>query len=222
MCFMIGMSIIFYYKPLDQNKTKKMIKKIYDKCISWAGHKYSKSILAFVSFIESSFFPAPPDLMIVPMVIAKKNEYLKIFIIATLFSSLGGLFGYFIGSLFTDKAIMLIEFYGYEEQILELKNQLSSKSGAFSVWLGTLFIAGFTPLPFKLFTITSGIINFNIFVFFIICLFARGLRFFIVAYFSAKFGKAFVLILEKKGAMWSSIIGVTIVIIASVVYLIFT
>ena len=131
MCFMIGMSIIFYYKHLDQNKTKKMIKKIYDKCISWAAHKYSKPILAFVSFIESSFFPATPDLMIVPMVIAKKNEYLKIFIIATLFSSLGGLFGYFIGSLFTDKAIMLIEFYGYEEQILELKNQLSSKSGAF-------------------------------------------------------------------------------------------
>ena len=160
--------------------------------------------------------------MIVPMVIAKKNEYLKIFIIATLFSSLGGLFGYFIGSLFTDKAIMLIEFYGYEEQILELKNQLSFKSGAFSIWLGTLFIAGFTPLPFKLFTITSGIINFNIFVFFIICLFARGLRFFIVAYFSAKFGKAFVLILEKKGAIWSSIIGVTIVIIVSIVYLIFT
>ena len=117
---------------------------------------------------------------------------------------------------------MLIEFYGYEEQILELKNQLSSRNDAFSIWLGTLFVAGFTPLPFKLFTITSGIINFNIFVFFIICLFSRGLRFFIVAYFSAKFGKAFVLFLEKKGAVWSSIIGVTIVIIVSIVYLIFT
>ena len=199
-----------------------MLKNIYDKTLKLAAHKSSNFYLSVVSFIESSFFPVPPDIMIVPMVIAKKNEYLKIFIIATLFSSLGGLFGYFIGSLFTDKAIMLIEFYGYEEQILELKNQLSSKSSAFSVWLGTLFIAGFTPLPFKLFTITSGIINFNIFVFFIICLFARGLRFFIVAYFSAKFGKAFVLILEKKGAMWSSIIGVTIVIIVSIVYLIFT
>ena len=196
-----------------------MLKNIYDKTLKLAAHKSANFYLSVVSFIESSFFPAPPDLMIVPMVIAKKNEYLKIFIIATLFSSLGGLFGYFIGSLFTDKAIMLIEFYGYEEQILELKNQLSSKSGAFSVWLGTLFIAGFTPLPFKLFTITSGIINFNIFVFFIICLFARGLRFFIVAYFSAKFGKTFVSILEKKGAIWSSIIGVAIVII---VYLIFT
>jgi hypothetical protein len=76
-------------------------------------------------------------------------------------------------------------------------------------------------LPFKLFTITSGIINFNIFVFFFICLFARGLRFFIVAYFSSKSGKAFSVILEKNGAMWFSIIGVAIVIIASIVYFIF-
>ena len=199
-----------------------MLKKIYDKTLKLAAHKNSNFYLSFISFIESSFFPIPPDVMIIPMSLAKKEKYLKIFFIATLFSSLGGLFGYFIGSLFTDKAIMLMGFYGYEEQVLQLKNQLNSKNGAYSLWLGTLFLAGFTPLPFKIFTITSGIINFNIFVFFIICLFSRGLRFFIVAYFSAKFGKAFVLILEKKGAVWSSIIGVTIVIIVSIVYLIFT
>ena len=198
-----------------------MLKKLYQKSLQLAAHKSSKFFLAIISFAESSFFPIPPDIMIVPMVIVKKNDYLKIFFIATLFSSLGGLFGYFIGSLFTDKAIFLIELYGYEEQVLELKNQLSSKGGAFSVWLGTLFLAGFTPLPFKLFTITSGIINFNIFVFFFICLFARGLRFFIVAYFSSKFGKAFSIILERKGAMWFSIIGIVIVIIASIIYLIF-
>ena len=198
-----------------------MLKDIYQKVLKLAGHKSSKFYLAVISFAESSFFPIPPDIMIIPMVIAKKNDYLKIFFIATLFSALGGLLGYFIGSLFTDKAILLIELYGYEEQVLELKNQLSSKSGAYSIWLGTLFLAGFTPLPFKLFTITSGIINFNIFVFFFICLFARGLRFFIVAYFSAKFGKAFSVILEKKGAMWFSIIGIAIVIIASIVYFIF-
>ena len=199
-----------------------MLKKLYDKTLKLAAHKSSKFYLALVSFAESSFFPIPPDVMIIPMSLAKKEKYLKIFFIATLFSSLGGLFGYFIGSLFTDKAIMLMGFYGYEEQVLQLKNQLNSKNGAYSLWLGTLFLAGFTPLPFKIFTITSGIINFNIFTFFIICLISRGLRFFIVAYFSAKFGKAFVLILEKKGAMWSSIIGVTIVIIVSIVYLIFT
>jgi membrane protein YqaA with SNARE-associated domain len=198
-----------------------MLKDLYKKSLKLAAHKSSKFFLAIISFAESSFFPIPPDIMIVPMVIAKKSDYLKIFWIATFFSALGGLFGYFIGSLFTDKAIILIELYGYEEQVLELKNQLSSKGSAFSVWLGTLFLAGFTPLPFKLFTITSGIINFNIFVFFFICLFARGLRFFIVAYFSLKFGKAFSIILERKGAMWFSIIGIVIVIIASIIYLIF-
>jgi len=198
-----------------------MLKNVYQKVLKLAGHKSSKFYLAVLSFAESSFFPIPPDIMVVPMVIAKKNDYLKIFFIATLFSALGGLFGYFIGSLFTDKAILLIELYGYEEQVLGLKNQLSSKSGAYSVWLGTLFLAGFTPLPFKLFTITSGIINFNIFVFFFICLVSRGLRFFVVAYFSSKFGKAFSVILEKKGAMWFSIIGIAIVIIASIVYFIF-
>ena len=198
-----------------------MLKNLYKKSLKLAGHKSSKIFLAIISFAESSFFPIPPDIMIVPMVLAKKNEYIKIFLVATFFSTLGGLFGYFIGSLFTDKAIVLIELYGYEKQVLELKNQLSSKSDIFSVWLGTLFLAGFTPLPFKLFTITSGIINFNIFVFFFICLFARGLRFFLVAYFSLKFGKVFSIILERKGAMWFSIIGIVIVIIASLIYLIF-
>ena len=198
-----------------------MLKKLYDKTLKLAAHKSSNFYLSVVSFIESSFFPIPPDVMIIPMSLAKKDEYLKIFIIATIFSSLGGLFGYFIGSLFTDKAIMLMEFYGYQEQVLQLKNQLDSKSGAYSLWLGTLFLAGFTPLPFKIFTITSGIINFNIFAFFIICLISRGLRFFIVAYFSVKFGKPFVSFLEKKGGMWFSVVGILIIILVLLVYLIF-
>ena len=198
-----------------------MLKKIYDKTLKLAAHKNSNFYLSFISFIESSFFPIPPDVMIIPMSLAKKEKYLKIFFIATLFSSLGGLFGYFIGSLFTDKAIMLMGFYGYEEQALQLKNQLNSKNGAYSLWLGTLFLAGFTPLPFKIFTITSGIINFNIFTFFIICLISRGLRFFIVAYFSVKLGKPFVSFLEKKGGMWFSIVGILIIMLVLLIYLIF-
>ena len=198
-----------------------MLKKLYDKTLKLAAHKSSKFYLALVSFTESSFFPMPPDIMIIPMSLAKKEEYLKIFFIATLFSSLGGLFGYFIGSLFTDKAIMLMGFYGYEEQVLQLKNQLNSKNGAYSLWLGTLFLAGITPLPFKIFTITSGIINFNIFTFFIICLISRGLRFFIVAYFSVKLGKPFVSFLEKKGGMWFSIVGILIIMLVLLIYLIF-
>ena len=196
-----------------------MLKNLYDKTLKLAAHKSANLYLGVVSFIESSFFPIPPDVMIIPMSLAKKDQYLKIFFIATLFSSLGGLFGYFIGSLFTDKATMLMEFYGYEEQVMELKSQLKTKGGAYSMWLGTLFLAGFTPLPFKIFTITSGIINFNIFVFFIICLISRGLRFFIVAYFSVKFGKPFVSFLEKKGGIWFSTAGILIVILVVIVYL---
>ena len=198
-----------------------MLKNLYDKTLKLAAHKSANFYLSIISFVESSFFPIPPDVMIIPMSLAKKEEYLKIFLIATLFSTLGGLFGYFIGSLFTDKAITLMEFYGYEEQVLQIKNQLNSKSGTFSLWIGTLFLAGFTPLPFKIFTVTSGIINFNIFIFFIICLISRGLRFFIVAYFSVKFGEPFVKFLEKKGGIWFSAAGILIIVLVLLAYLIF-
>ena len=197
-----------------------MFKELYEKSLKLAAHKSSKFFLAIVSFVESSFFPIPPDIMIIPMVIAKKNDYLKIFLIATIFSTLGGLFGYFIGSTFFELGMTVIEFYGYEERVLDLQNKMSSKSGII-FWLGTLFLAGFTPLPFKVFTITSGIISFNIIIFFFICLISRGLRFYIVAFFSVTFGKAFGTFIEKKGAMWFSIIGVVLVVIAMIIYFIF-
>ena len=197
-----------------------MFKELYEKSLKLAAHKSSKFFLATISFIESSFFPIPPDVMIIPMVVAKKNDYLKIFLIATIFSVLGGLFGYFIGSTFLELSMTVVEFYGYEEKVLDLQNKMSSKSGII-FWLGTLFLAGFTPLPFKVFTITSGIINFNIIIFFFICLISRGLRFFIVAFLSAKFGKAFGPFIEKKGAKWFSIIGIILVVIAMIIYFIF-
>ncbi len=195
-----------------------MFNELYQKSLKLAAHKNSKKILAFISFIESSFFPIPPDVMIIPMVIAKRAEYLKIFLIATIFSTLGGLGGYLLGSLFLDISTKLLEIYGYENKVLNLKDSLSSGSGLY-VWLGTLFLAGFTPLPFKVFTITSGIIGFNLFIFFIICLIARGLRFFIVAYLSFKFGKAFNNFMEKSGAKWFTISGLIIVTIAAILYI---
>ena len=194
-----------------------MFKELFQKTLKLAAHKSSKFFLALISFVESSFFPIPPDILIVPMVIAKKNDYIKIFIIATLFSALGGLFGYFIGSVFLEFAMKVVEFYGYEENVFNLQLKLSEKGGLF-IWLGILFIAGFTPVPFKVFTITSGIINFNIFIFFFICIISRGLRLFIIAFLSAKFGKAFGNFLEKRGAKWFTVIGIAIVIIATIIY----
>ena len=196
-----------------------MFKDIYQKTLKLAGHKSSKFYLALVSFAESSFFPVPPDIMIIPMVIVKKNDYLKIFLIATFSSTVGGLLGYFIGSFFLDLAMGVIEFYGYEEKVINLKNNLSSGNN-FVFFLGTLFLAGFTPLPFKVFTITSGIIGFNIFIFFIVCLVSRGLRFFVVSYLSFKFGDTFSKIMEKDAAKWFSIFGLIIVAIAVTIYFI--
>jgi len=197
-----------------------MLKDLYKKSLKLAGHKSSKFFLAIISFAESSFFPIPPDIMIVPMVIAKKNDYLKIFLIATFSSAAGGLLGYLIGSVFLDFAMSVIEFYGYEDKVLTLKNNLSSGNN-FIFFLGTLFLAGFTPLPFKVFTITSGIIGFNILIFFIVCLVSRGLRFFVVSYLSFKFGDTFSKFMEKDAAKWFTIAGLIIVAIAITIYFIF-
>ena len=199
---------------------KFMLKKLYDRCVQLARHKFSKPFLGFVAFIESFFFPVPPDLMIIPMVVAKREDYFKIFLIATVFSVLGGLFGYFLGVFFLDLSMVVIEFYGYEEKVFEVQDNMSSKEGFF-LWLGIMFLAGFTPLPFKVFTITSGIINFNIFIFFFICLLTRGLRFFLVAYLTSLFGNKFGKFIEKKGALWFTISGIIIVIIATILYQVF-
>jgi Predicted membrane protein len=194
-----------------------MFNELYQKSLKLAAHKSSKRFLAFVSFIESSFFPIPPDVMIVPMVIAKKNDYFKIFLIATIFSTLGGILGYFIGFYFLEIAMSVVEFYGYEEKLFNLKENLTNGSGLY-IWLATLFLAGFTPLPFKVFTITSGMISFNLFIFIFICLISRGLRFFIVAYFSYKLGDAFNNFMKTDAAKWFMFLGILIVIIFAVIY----
>ena len=194
-----------------------MIKKLYDKCITWAGYKYAKQLLAFEAFIESSFFPIPPDVMIIPMVVAKRKEFIRIALIATIFSVLGALFGYYIGYSLNELAMKILEFYGYESSI-SFKEKFSTEGGL-TTWLGILFTAGFTPLPFKLLTISSGIIHFNLFFFIVICIFTRGLRFFLVAYLAYKFGNKIGPFLEKEGAKWSIVIASIIILVIAVIYL---
>ncbi len=197
-----------------------MFQTLYKKCLELAAHKSSNFYLGLVSFIESSFFPIPPDAMIIPMVIAKKKEYLKIFLIASIFSVLGGILGYLIGYLFFDLAMYVIEFYGYQNKVENLKLSMSQGSG-FLAWLSILFLAGFTPLPYKAFTISSGLIAFNLPIFIIVSLISRSLRFFIVAYLSYKFGELFTEFMEKHGSKWFTIIGIIIVIIFVIIYLLF-
>ena len=197
-----------------------MFNTLYKKCLNLSAHKSSKYYLALVSFIESSFFPIPPDVMVIPMVISKKSDFIKIFLIATIFSVLGGILGYFIGALFFDLGMQIMSFYGYEDKIAYLQNDLINSEG-FYAWLGILFLAGFTPLPYKVFTIASGLIGFNIIIFILISFFSRGLRFFIVSYLSYKFGDIFTKFMEKHGSKWFTIIGILIVIVGIFIYLIF-
>ena len=196
-----------------------MIKKLYDKCVTWAGYKYAKQILAIEAFIESSFFPIPPDVMIIPMVVSKRKEFIQIALIATIFSVLGALFGYYIGYSLNEIAAKILEFYGYEYSD-EFKEKFAT-GGGFKAWLGILFTAGFTPLPFKLLTISSGIIHFNFISFIFICIVTRGLRFFLVSYLTYKFGDKIGPFLEKQGTSWSIIIALFIILVASIVYFFF-
>ena len=196
-----------------------MFKSLYKKCLDLAAHKSSKYYLAIVSFVESSFFPIPPDVMVIPMVISKKNDFIKIFLITTIFSVLGGMLGYLIGAFFFEFGAHIMSFYGYEDKLSKIKENLVNSDG-FYAWLGVLFLAGFTPLPYKVFTIASGLIGFNFLIFVLISLISRGLRFFIVSYLSYKFGNLFNEYMDKYGSKWFTIFGALIVIIGLTIYLI--
>ena len=196
-----------------------MFKTLYQKCLNLASHKSSNFFLGLVSFIESSFFPIPPDVMIIPMVIAKKKSYLKIFLIASIFSVLGGIFGYILGSIFLDMAMNVIEFYGYENKINTLINSLAQGEGLVA-WLSILFLAGFTPLPYKVFTIASGLIGFNLLIFIIVSLISRSLRFFIIAYLSYKFGDLFTEFMNRNGSKWFTVLGILLVLVFIIIFLV--
>ena len=194
-----------------------MFKELYNKTIKLAGHKSSKLILGIISFIESFIFPIPPDVLIIPMTIAKKNDWVKIAFVATTGSVLGALLGYLIGFVFFNEiGIKIFELYGVDNTSF-LKEKFSSEGGVIA-WMTLLAIAGFTPVPFKLLTITSGFVGFNIFYFLIVSAITRGTRFFLISFLIGKFGSAMKEIIEKKLIKVSIVISIIIIIVAFFVY----
>ena len=193
-----------------------MFKELYLKSIKLAGHKKSKFFLSFFSFIESFIFPIPPDVLIIPMTIAKRKEWIRIAFIATISSVLGACLGYFIGYVFFNEiGIKIFEFYGVDPSFW--KNKVSSDGGVIA-WMTLLAIAGFSPVPFKLLTISSGFINFNIAYFILISLLTRGSRFFLIAFLIGNFGPAMKLLIEKKLLKVSIIASIILMIFAYFVY----
>ena len=193
------------------------MKTFYKKSIEWAAHKRAKSILGFISFIESFIFPLPPDLLIIPMTIAKMNDWFKIALIATIGSVLGACFGYFIGYIFFNEiGIPIFELYRIDNtSFLEEK---ISQGGGIIAWASFLAIAAFTPIPFKLLTITSGFLHFNLIFFILICLLVRGFRFFLISILIGKFGPKIKLLIEKKLIKISIIFTILTIGVAFILY----
>jgi membrane protein YqaA with SNARE-associated domain len=197
-----------------------MFKNLLKKTIELASHKSAKIYLAIVCFFESIFFPIPPDVMIIPMTIAKTQEWVKIASTATVSSVIGGCAGYAIGSFFYKEiGIPIFEFYGFEG-FLAFKDQLSIGKG-FWAWLILLTIAGFTPVPFKLLTISSGFIGFNFFVFIFVSALTRGSRFFILAGIIRFFGKKIIPYIEKRSLKILIILSCLLLIGFYIAYLIY-
>jgi len=194
-----------------------MFKELYEKTIKLAGHKSSKIFLSIMSFIESFIFPIPPDVLIIPMTLAKKKEWIKIASIATIGSVLGACLGYFIGYVFFNEiGIKIFELYGFDNTSF-LKDKISSEGGVIA-WMTLLAIAGFSPIPFKLLTITSGFVHFNLLYFIIVSLITRGLRFFLIAFLIGNFGSAMKKIIEKKLLKFSIFASIFLIIFAYLIY----
>jgi membrane protein YqaA with SNARE-associated domain len=173
-----------------------MLRRLYDWTMAMAGGRYAVPALAGVSFAESSFFPIPPDIVLIPMVLAARARAWWYAFLATLSSVLGGLFGYLIGAVVFDRiGVPLLEFYGYTEQFQTFSTWFSDQGA----WI--VLFAGVTPFPYKVITITSGAVGLSLPVFILASIVARGLRFFIVAGLLYFFGPAIRDFIEKRLAL---------------------
>jgi membrane protein YqaA with SNARE-associated domain len=153
-----------------------MLRRLYDWTMALAAGRHAEKALVCVSFAESSFFPIPPDLLLIPMVLAERTKALRYAFLCTAASVVGGLAGYLIGAfLFEQLARPLLDFYGYAEKFDEFAGWYND----WGAWI--VFAAGLTPFPYKVITIASGATGLNIFVFMIASIVSRGLRFFVEA-----------------------------------------
>jgi membrane protein YqaA with SNARE-associated domain len=183
-----------------------MLRRLYDWCIAAADKPYATWLIGLVSFVESSFFPIPPDVMLIPMSLARPDKAWFYATVCTLTSVAGGVLGYFIGAVLYDSVgLWVIKLYG-------LGNKVEAFREAYAYW-GTwiILIKGVTPIPYKLVTITSGFAGYNIFMFVLLSFVARGIRFYTVAFLLNRYGDQARAIIEERLELWVTIGAVVLV-----------
>jgi membrane protein YqaA with SNARE-associated domain len=177
-----------------------MLRRLYDWCINAAGKPYASWIMGTVSFVESSFFPVPPDAMLIPMALARPDKAWHYATICTLASVAGGVLGYMIGALLYDSlGLWLMQLYGYGDKVEAFRDAYARYGG----WI--ILLKGLTPIPYKIVTIASGFAGFNLGLFIVLSVVARGGRFFLVAFLLHRYGPQARAIIEERLGLWVTI-----------------
>jgi membrane protein YqaA with SNARE-associated domain len=185
----------------------RMLRRLYNWCVDAAGKPHAAWILSGVAFAESSFFPAPPDVMLIPMALARPDRAYYFAGLCTVASVVGGLFGYFIGAeLYATVGQWLINLYGYGDK-MEVFRDAYAHYGA---WI--ILLKGLTPIPYKLVTITSGFAGFNLGLFIILSIITRGARFFLLAFLLNRYGERARHVIEERLGLWTAIFLAVLVI----------
>jgi membrane protein YqaA with SNARE-associated domain len=184
-----------------------MLRRLYDWCIDAAGKPRAAWVLGCVSFAESSFFPVPPDAMLIPMALARPDRAFFFATVCTAASVAGGLLGYFIGAeLYATLGHWLISLYGYGDKVEAFRDAYAH----YGAWI--ILLKGLTPIPYKIVTITSGFAGFNIGLFIILSIITRGLRFYLLAFLLNRYGDRARHIIEKRLGLWTAIFLIVLVI----------
>jgi membrane protein YqaA with SNARE-associated domain len=183
-----------------------MLRRLYDWCIDVAGKPHAAWILGAVSFAESSFFPVPPDVMLIPMSLARPDKAWYYATLCTLTSVAGGLLGYLIGAaLYDSLGHWLIQLYGYGDKVEAFREAYAH----YGTWI--ILLKGVTPIPYKIVTITSGFAGYDIYLFVLLSIVARGLRFFLEAFLLNRYGARARAIIEERLGLWATLAAVALV-----------
>jgi membrane protein YqaA with SNARE-associated domain len=183
-----------------------MLRRLYDWCIAAADKPYATWLLGAVSFVESSFFPVPPDAMLIPMALARPDKAWFYATVCTVTSVAGGVLGYFIGALLYDSVgLWLMQLYGYGNKV-EAFREAYAQWGS---WI--ILIKGLTPIPYKIVTIASGFAGFNLLLFVVLSIVARGMRFYAEAFLLNRYGKEARAIIEERLGFWAGVAAVVLI-----------